>query len=133
MLQRDDDHRDAGLQEADIARAIGQHRHVRANGVFGFGALEPGRTRRDVAAWIVSSLTFQRGVVGYRPRLADVVCARNMTRGASTTNGLAVVGSVCGGLGEQAMDAAEPRRRSRSAHLVRRGLRTLFLVGPVRD
>ena len=60
MLQRDDEHRDTGLQEADIARAIGQHRHVRANGVFGFGALEPGRTRRDVAAWIVSSLTFQR-------------------------------------------------------------------------
>src|SRR6266436_9270146 len=28
------------------------------------------------------------------------------------------VGSVGGGSGEQAMDAAEPRRRSRSAHLV---------------
>ena len=40
MLERDDEHRGAGIQEADIARAIGQHRHLRANGVFGFSALE---------------------------------------------------------------------------------------------
>ena len=74
---------------------------------------------------------------GHRPDRASpglpTVCARDITRGASTTNRLAVVGSVGGGSGGQAMDAAEPRRGSRSAHLVRRGLRTLLLVGPVRD
>jgi len=59
--------------------------------------------------------------------------AKRPSRGALTTNRLAVVGSVGGGSGEQAMDAAEPRQGSRSAHLVRRGLRTLLLVGPVRD
>ena len=40
MLERDGEHRDAGLQQADIAGSIGQDRYVRADAVFGFTARE---------------------------------------------------------------------------------------------
>src|SRR5271170_3431192 len=39
MLQRDDEDRDPRLQQADVARGRGQHRHVGSNAVFGLAAL----------------------------------------------------------------------------------------------
>ena len=103
MLERDDEHCDAGLQEADIAWAIGQHRHLRANGVFGFSALEGDTQHRPLRRLIDLA---DRGVghdaVGHQiPRvLAFTGAARGLREDADFDRVYLAVGALDPGRGD---------------------------------